>query len=75
MVLTVFGLGAAAAGALAYLLSNVNGREAVILPWIVICPVLFGMSLHRRAHRRREWSAAWDAYVLESDASSLQRKQ
>ena len=36
MVLTVFGLGAAVAGALAHLLSSVNGREAVILPWIVM---------------------------------------
>jgi hypothetical protein len=67
MVLTVLGLGAAAAGVLAYLLSGVNGREAVILPWIVMGPVVFGMSLHRRAHRRREWSAAWDAYLITCD--------
>ncbi len=67
MVLTVCGLGAAAAGALAYSLSSVNGREAVILPWIVIGPVVIGMSLHRRAYRRRKWSAAWDAYLLASD--------
>jgi dolichyl-phosphate-mannose--protein O-mannosyl transferase len=75
MVLTVFGLGAAAAGALAYLLSSVNGRETVILPWIVLGPVVFGMSLHRRANRRQEWLAAWDAYVLDSEATSLQRNQ
>jgi predicted anti-sigma-YlaC factor YlaD len=73
MVLTVFWLGAAAAGALAYLLSSVNGREAVILPWTVMGTVVFAMSLHRRAHRRREWSAAWDAYVLDSEATTLQR--
>jgi dolichyl-phosphate-mannose--protein O-mannosyl transferase len=75
MVLTVYGLGAAAAGAIAYLLAGVNRREAAILPWIVMAPVVFGMSLHRRAHRRREWLAAWDAYVVDSDASSLQRNQ
>jgi undecaprenyl pyrophosphate phosphatase UppP len=75
LVLTVPGLGAAAAGMLAYLLSGVNGREAVILSWIAMGPVVFGMFLHRRAHRRREWSAAWDAYLLASDEMSLQRKQ
>ena len=75
MVLTVYGLGAAAAGAIAYLLASVNGREAVIVPWIVMGAVVFGMSLHRRAHRRREWLAAWDAYLRDSDASSLQRNQ
>ena len=75
MVLTVFWLGAAAAGALAYLLSRINGREAVIPPLIVLCPLVFGMSLHRRAHHRREWSAAWDAYVLDSEATTLQRNQ
>ena len=75
MVLAVFGLGAAAAGMLASLLSGVNGRDAVVLPWIAIGPVVFGVFLHRRAHRRREWSAAWDAYLLASDEMSLQRKQ
>ena len=74
MVLTVFGLGATAAGALAYSLSGVDGRETVVLPWIATGPVVIGMSLHRRAHRRREWSAAWDAYSS-SDEMSLQRKQ
>ncbi len=75
MVLTVFGLGAAVAGALAHLLSSVNGREAVILPWIVMGPVVFGMCRHRRAHRSREWLAAWDAYVLNSEATRLKRNQ
>ena len=75
MVLTVYGLGAAAAGAIAYSLASVNGRVAVTIPWILMVPVVFGMSLHRRAHRRREWLAAWDVYLLDSDASSLQRNQ
>jgi dolichyl-phosphate-mannose--protein O-mannosyl transferase len=75
MVRNVVWFWAAAAGALAYLLSSINRREAVILPWIALGPVVFGMSLHRRAHRRREWSAAWDAYVLDSEATTLQRNQ
>jgi hypothetical protein len=75
MVLTVCGLGAAAASALAYLLSSINGREAVILPWIVMGPVVFGISLHRRAQRRQEWSTAWDAYLLASDAVTQQTTQ
>jgi hypothetical protein len=64
MLQTVFGLVLATSGALAHSLSSVYGREAVIVPAIVIGLVVFGVLLRGRARSRREWRAAWDAYAL-----------
>ena len=58
----LLGLGLAGAGGLALWLSGVYGREAVILPGIVMGLVILSVSLRGRARSRREWSAAWDAY-------------
>ena len=63
MVRTVFGFGAAAAIVLAYPMSGAHGRAAVVVPGIATGLVGFGLSLHDRARRRREWSAAWDTYA------------
>ena len=61
---TVFGLVLAASGALAHSVSSIYGREAVIVPAIVIGLVVFGVFLRGRARSRWEWRAAWDAYAV-----------
>ena len=62
------GLWACAGGprvVLAHLVSsNLLGREAVIVPAIVIGLVVFGVFLRGRARSRWEWRAAWDAYAV-----------
>ncbi len=63
MLRTVFGLVLAASGSLAHSLSSVSGREAVIVPAIVIGLVVFGVFVRGRARSRREWRAAWDVYT------------
>ncbi len=63
LVRTVFGLGTATAGALAYLLSGVNQVEAIVLPGIVMALLIFAFAVYGRARKSREWSAAWDAYT------------
>ena len=55
----------AASGALAHSLSSIYGREAVIVPAIVIGLVVFGVFLRGRARSRREWRAVWDAYAVQ----------
>ena len=60
---TVCGL-VLAASALAHSVSSIYGREAVIVPAIVIGLVVFGVFLRGRARSRWEWRAAWDAYAV-----------
>jgi hypothetical protein len=72
MVRAVSGLGAAA-GVPAYLLSGSSGLAAIIVPAILIALVILGMSVHARARRRRDWSAAWEAYARrESSRESVE---
>ena len=61
---TVFGLVLAASRALAHSVSSIYGREAVIVPAIIIGLVVFGVFLRGRARSRGEWRAAWDAYAV-----------
>ena len=64
MLRTVFGLVLAASGSLAHSVSSAYGREAVIVPAIMIGLVVFGVFLRGRARSRREWRAAWDVYAV-----------
>ncbi len=64
MFRAIFGLVLAASGALARSVSSIYGREAVIVPAIVIGLVVFGVFHRGRARSRWEWRAAWDAYAV-----------
>ncbi len=75
IVRVVFGIGTAAAGILAYLLSDGSRLEAIVLAGIVMVLALFGVAIYSRARSRQEWSAAWDAYAMrEVSRESLTKK-